>query len=101
MIHSVVGRRWNVTFETDLFVIEVFALDYLHFHVRIDFILLRHFLNKLLMKHIFDGLEAFVFDSFYLLDNFIVAWNLGPVVQRVVRKYECFYLHNFFIYSDI
>ena len=80
MIHSVVGRRRNVTFESDLFVVEVFALYNLHFHVSVDFIFLSHFLNKFLMKDILDGLEAFIFDSFYLLDNFIVSRNLAPIV---------------------
>ena len=99
MIDRIVGARRNVTFESNLLVIELIPMDYLHFHFTSDAVFLSQFLNKLFMKHILNRLETIVLGSFYLLSYFSSAGILTSIGYSVFKIYILFfYLHFFFIF---
>lgn len=70
MVHRIVCTWWNVSFKTYLFMIKIFSLDHLDFHVWLYLIFLFHFDNKFFVKNICYGMKAFVIRALYLLNDF-------------------------------
>ena len=99
MIDRIVGARRNITFESNLLVIELVPMDYLHFHFTSDAVFLRQFLNKFFMKDVLYRLKTIILGPFYLLSYFKSTWILASTGYNVFRINILFvYLQFFFIF---
>ena len=100
MIDRIVGARRNITFESNLLVIELVPMDYLHFHFTSYAVFLRQFLNKFFMKDVLYRLKTIILGPFYLLSYFKSTWTLASTGYNVFRIYILFVYYNSSSFSD-
>lgn len=76
VINGVVLTRRHISFEFDLFVVKVFTINYANFHLPIYSVLCGHFINEILMEHIFKWSEHLLVGTLFLvvLNN---CWRLS------------------------